>query len=382
MPGYVRQTRMAKRRGRPGPEVTISDEVRAALERYARGRTVSQALALRARIVLAAAAGKRQCEITRELKITDDTARKWVRRFAKAGIDGLSDIPKPNVHRKLDDERVEEVIRLTLASKPKGSTHWSTRKLAKEADVSQSSVSRIWRAFQLKPHRTETFTLSTDEFFVEKVRDIVGLYMSPPDHAIVLCVDEKSQIQALERTQPILPLVFGHSERATATYKRHGTTNLFAALDIKTGTVIGECYPLKRAAEFRRFLNRVDKEVPAKLDVHLVVDNSSIHNTPQIRRWLKRNPRFHMHFTPTYSSWLNLVERWFAKLTNDALRRGSHLDVCELRDAIDRYIAETNDDPRPFVWTKTADQIIASVARFCARTLEEAGALVSADSGH
>ena len=343
---------------------------------------MSQALALRSRIVLAAAAGQRHCEISRELKISDDTVRKWVRRFAKDGLGGLSDLPRPNIDRKLGDERVEEIVRLTLESKPKGSTHWSTRKLAREASVSQSSVSRVWRAFQLKPHRTRTFTLSTDDFFVEKVRDVVGLYMSPPDHAVVLCLDEKSQIQALERTQPILPLVFGQSERSTATYARHGTTNLFAALDIKTGKVIGECYPLKRAVEFRRFLNRVADQVPEKLDVHLVVDNSSIHNTPEIRRWLKRRPRFHMHFTPTYSSWLNLVERWFAKLTEDALRRGSHLDVGELRDAIEGYIEETNDEPKPFVWTKSADQIIASVARFCARTLDQAESLPSADSGH
>ena len=362
--------------------MTLTVEDREALERYARGRTVSHALAQRARIVLATAAGKRQRDIEQEVGLSDDTVRKWVRRYVSAGIAGLSDLPKPNVDRKLADERVEEVIRLTLESKPKGSTHWSTRKLAREANVSQSSVSRVWRAFQLKPHRTRTFTLSTDDFFVEKVRDIVGLYMSPPDHAVVLCLDEKSQIQALERTQPVLPLVFGQSERATATYERHGTTNLFAALDIKTGKVIGECYPLKRAAEFLRFLRRIDDEAPAKLDVHLVVDNSSIHNTPQIRRWLKRRPRFHMHFTPTYSSWLNLVERWFAKLTDDALRRGSHLDVRELRDAIEGYIEETNDEPKPFIWTKSADQIIASVSRFCARTLDQAEVLPSADSGH
>jgi transposase len=327
---------------------------------------------MRARIVLRVASGERQCVIARELGITDDTVRKWERRFAKAGICGLSDIPKPNVHRKLADERVEEIVRLTLESRPKGSTHWSTRKLARETAASQSSISRIWRAFHLKPHRTRTFTLSTDEFFVEKVRDIVGLYLSPPDHAIVLCLDEKSQIQALERTQPVLPLVFGQSERATATYQRHGTTNLFAALNIKTGKVIGECYALKRATEFRRFLGRVEQDVPAELDVHLVVDNSSIHNTPAIRQWLKRRPRFHLHFTPTYSSWLNLVERWFANLTDDALRRGSHLDTRELRDAIESYIQETNDDPKPFVWTKSADEIIASVARFCARTLDQA----------
>jgi len=372
---------MASRRGRRAQGVVLTEEDRETLERYARGRTVSQALALRSRIVLAAAAGKRQYVISGELKVTDDTVRKWVRRYIKAGIAGLSDIPKPNVHRKLADERVEEVVRLTLERTPRGSTHWSTRKLAKEAGVSQSSVSRVWRAFQLKPHRTRTFTLSTDEFFVEKVRDVVGLYMSPPDHAIVLCLDEKSQIQALERTQPVLPLVFGQSSRATATYKRHGTTNLFAALDLKTGKVIGECYPLKRAAEFLRFLKRIDTDVPSRLDVHLVVDNSSIHNTPQVRRWLKRHPRFHMHFTPTYSSWLNLVERWFAKLTQDALRRGSHLDVRELQQAIESYIAETNDEPKPFVWTKSADEIIASVARFCARTLDQAGLAIS-DSRH
>jgi transposase len=362
-------------------QLRLSVEDQATLVRYARGRTVSQALALRARIVLRCATGDRQCAIAEELGITDDTVRKWERRFATRGIAGLSDAPKPNVHRKLSDERVEEIVRLTLGSLPKGSTHWSTRKLAKKAGASQSSVSRVWRAFQLKPHRTRTFTLSTDDFFVEKVRDIVGLYMSPPDHAVVLCLDEKSQIQALERTQPILPLVFGQSERATATYARHGTTNLFAALDVKSGVVIGECYPLKRAAEFRRFLNRVDASVPAELSVHIVVDNSSIHHTPAIRRWLKNHPRFHIHFTPTYSSWLNLVERWFAKLTNDALRRSSHLDTRELRDAIELYIDETNDDPKPFTWTKTADEIIASVARFCARTLEQAIAQRSTDSG-
>jgi len=381
MGGCARQTRMAKLQRAIG-QLNLTAEDRATLERYARGRAVSQALALRARIVLRCATGERQCLIAQALGVTDDTVRKWERRFAKSGITGLSDVPKPNVHRKLADERVEEIIRLTLDSRPKGSTHWSTRKMSRMASVSQSSVSRVWRAFQLKPHRTRTFTLSTDDFFVEKVRDVVGLYMSPPDHAIVLCLDEKSQIQALERTQPILPLVFGQSARATATYARHGTTNLFAALDIRTGKVIGECYPLKRATEFRRFLNRVHDEVPPTLEVHLVVDNSSIHNTPAIRQWLKRHPRFHIHFTPTYSSWLNLVERWFAKLTNDALRRASHLDTAELCNAIEDYIAETNDEPKPFVWTKSADEIIASVARFCARTVEQAIPQRSTDSGH
>ena len=243
--------------------------------------------------------------------------------------------------------------------------------MAKQVGVSQSSVSRIWRAFQLKPHRSSTFTLSTDPFFTEKVRDIVGLYMNPPDNAVVLCVDEKSSVQALERTQPMLPLVFGQSPRATATYKRHGVTNLFAALNVATGKVIGACFPDKRATEFRRFLNEVDAEVPPALGVHVVVDNSSIHNTPAIRRWLKRHPRFFLHFTPTYSSWLNLVERWFANLTEQALRRGSHKSTSELKDAIHQYIEASNEAPKPFVWTKTADQILASVARFCARTLEQ-----------
>ena len=289
----------------------------------------------------------------------------------RQGIQGLSDVPRPNVHRKLQDDQVEHVIRLTLQTKPKGATHWSTRKLAKRAGVSQSSVSRLWRAFQLKPHRRQSFTLSNDDFFVEKVRDIVGLYMSPPEHAVVLCLDEKSQIQALERHQPTLPMALGQPERYTHTYLRHGTTNLFAALDVATGRVIGECYPRKRASEFRRFLNSVSEQVPRHTEVHVIVDNSSIHTGPTIRRWLKLHPTFHMHFTPTYSSWLNLVERWFAKLTADTLRRGSHANMRELQEAIGSFLEATNDDPKPFVWTKSADEILASVARHCHRTLAE-----------
>lgn len=362
-------------------EVTLSPEDEETLRRYARGRSVSHALATRARIILRCAKGELHRDIAAALEVDEDTVGKWRRRFAANGVDGLLDAPKPNVHRKLGDERVEEVIRLTLDSLPHGSTHWSTRKMSKKTGVSQSSVSRIWRAFELKPHRTRTFTLSTDNFFVEKVRDIVGLYMNPPDHAVVLCLDEKSQIQALERTQPILPLVFGQSERATATYARHGITNLFAALDVATGNVIGACYPRKRATEFVRFLRCVDDKVPADADVHLVVDNSSIHSAPPVKRWLGRHKRFHLHFTPTYSSWLNLVERWFANLTNDALRRGSHLSTRELQGAIERYITETNDDPKPFVWTKSADEIIASISRFCARTLEQAETRAITDSG-
>jgi transposase len=241
-----------------------------------------------------------------------------------------------------------------------------------QAGVSQSSVSRIWRAFRLKPHRTRTFTLSTDPFFTEKVRDIVGLYMNPPDNAVVLCVDEKPAVQALERTQPVLPLVMGQSPRSTATYTRHGVTNLFAVLNVATGRVIGACFPEKRATEFRRFLGTIEKELPGDLAVHVAVDNSSIHNAPTVRRWLKRHPRFQLNFTPTYSSWLNHVERWFANHTEQALRRSSHKSTAELEDAIGQYLEASNEHPKSFVWTKTADQILASVARLCARTIEQA----------
>jgi transposase len=358
-----------KAKGRPKAALVLSDEVRRDLERYAHRRTVSQGLGLRARIVLACSTGADNGRVAVDLGVTAQTVGKWRRRFIEQGVAGLSDSPRPNVHRKLSDDKVEQVIRATLETLPAGSTHWSTRKMAKRAGVSRSSVSRVWRAFQLKPHRHDTFTLSTDDFFVEKVRDIVGLYMNPPDHAVVLCADEKTQIQALQRTQPLLPMDFGQSVQRTHTYERHGTTNLFAALDIAAGTVIGECFPRKRAVEFRRFLSKVDAEMPAELSVHLVVDNSSIHGAPTVRRWLARHPRFHLHFVPTYSSWLNLVERWFGKLTEDALRRGSHTSTFELRGAIGSYIEATNDQPVPFVWTKTADQILASLARRCQRTL-------------
>lgn len=373
---------VAKRRGRPIEVLELTTEERETLERWARRRTVSQALAMRARMVLGCASGQLNGAVAKELKTTIQTVGKWRRRFVELRLDGLADVPRPNVHRKLSDDRVEELVRTTLQAKPEGATHWSTRKLAKQVGVSQSSVSRVWRAFQLKPHRRRTFTLSNDEFFVEKVRDIVGLYLNPPDHAVVLCMDEKSQIQALERRQPLLPLVFGQPERATATYTRHGTTNLFAALNVATGKVIGECYPRKRAVEFRRFLKRVDRDIPAELDVHIIVDNSSIHAAPEIRRWLQQHPRFRLHFTPTYSSWLNLVERWFAKLTDEALRRGNHVTTRQLQEAIERHIDASNDDPKPFVWTKTADEILASVARFCARTLEQADCDGFSDSGH
>jgi transposase len=358
-----------RKRGRPKFELVLSEADREDLVRYERGRTVSQALAQRARIVLRCAEGWNNKEVAAEVGLNRTTVGIWRRRFMRHGINGLSDSARPNVHRKLSDEKVEALVRLTLQTQPKGATHWSTRKLAKQLGVSQSSVSRVWRAFQLKPHRRRTFTLSNDNFFVEKVRDIVGLYMSPPEHAVVLCLDEKTQVQALERSQPLLPMTFGQPERYTPTYVRHGTTNLFAALDVATGKVIGECYPRKRAVEFRRFLTTVNESLPENMAVHVVVDNSSIHTAPTVRRWLRQHPNFHMHFTPTYSSWLNLVERWFASLTNDALRRGNHTSTRQLIDAIKCYLDATNEAPKPFVWTKSADDILAALARSCQRTL-------------
>lgn len=347
--------------------IDLTSEERETLERYERGRTVSQALALRARIVLRCATGVANKEVAAQLGITSHTVGKWRRRFAASRLNGLTDTPRPNVHRKLGDEKVELVVRMTLDALPKGCTHWSSRKMSDRAGVSQSSVSRIWRAFHLKPHRSKKYSLSTDDLFTEKVRDIVGLYMNPPDNAVVLCIDEKTQVQALSRLQPVLPMGMGYHEGITSSYTRHGTTNLLAALDTATGRIIGACYPRKRAIEFRQFLNLVDRSVPRELDVELVVDNQSVHAAPEIQRWLKKHPRFHMHFTPTYASWLNMVERWFGKLTQDALQRGHHASVDSLVDAIMHYIEATNDDPKPFVWTKTADEILASIARHCHR---------------
>jgi transposase len=349
--------------------VTLAEVERADLERWARGRTVSHWLVVRAQIVLACAAGKSPTDVAAELGVAVATVCKWKSRFLAGRLAALHDLPRPNVDRKLADEKVEELIRTTLQTTPKGQTHWSTRQLAAALGVSQSTVSRVWRAFKLQPHRQSTFTLSTDDFFVEKVRDVVGLYMSPPDNALVMCVDEKSQIQALERRQPVLPMIFGKPERTTPQYLRHGTTTLFAALDIATGEVIGECYKNHRAVEFRRFLNKIDKEVPADLEVHLVMDNYATHTTPAIQRWLKKHPRFHFHFVPTYSSWLNQVERWFALLAARAIKRGVHRSTRELEAAIREFIAHHNEDPKPFIWTKTANQIIAAVARHSQRVL-------------
>jgi len=353
--------------GRPIPVLRLTDDEREALERWTRRPTTAQALAQRARVILACASGRTNTRVARELRLTKQTVGKWRSRFVAARLDGLLDEPRPGAPRRISDAQVEQMVTLTLEATPREATHWSTRAMATRCGLSQSTVSRIWRAFGLQPHRTEAFKLSKDPLFVEKVRDIVGLYLNPPDRALVLCADEKSQIQALDRTQPLLPLRPGQVERRTPDYVRHGTTSLFAALDIKTGTVIGRCHRRHRAVEFRKFLDTIDAAVPPELDIHLVLDNYATHKTPLIRRWLSKRPRVHLHFTPTGASWINLVERWFATLTAKQIRRGVHRSTRALETAIIEYIAVTNEQPRPFRWTKTADEILASVERFCRR---------------
>jgi transposase len=350
--------------------IELSDVERVQLEAWMRRRTSAQALALRSRIVLAAADGLNNTEIAARLGINRNAAAKWRRRFAEHRLDGLTDEPRPGQPRKITDAKVEEVIVKTLETTPKDATHWSTRSLAREVGLNQSAVHRIWKAFGLQPHRQETWKLSKDPQFIDKVRDVVGLYLNPPERAVVLCVDEKSQIQALDRTAPILPMLPGTPQRATHDYKRSGTSSLYAALDIATGKVIGALHSRHRAIEFKKFLQTLDGEVPADLDVHLVLDNSSTHKTPAIKVWLAAHPRFVLHFTPTSSSWLNLVERWFAELTTKKLRRGAHTSVRALNADIRAWIDTWNDDPNPFVWTKTADQILDSIARYCNRINE------------
>jgi transposase len=359
--------------GRPAAEVVLSDEERELLERWARRPKSAQALALRCRIVLGCAAGETNLEVAARLGVSSRTVSKWRRRFAGRRLDGLHDEPRPGAPRTVSDADVERVIVKTLEETPADATHWSTRSMAGATGMSQSTVSRVWRAFGLKPHLTQSFKLSPDPFFVEKVRDIVGLYLNPPDGALVLCVDEKAQIQALDRTAPILPLRPGLPARATHDYRRNGTTNLYAALDVASGNVITGMSDRHRAVEFRTFLNQINRAVPAELDVHLVVDNSSTHKTPEIHRWLLRHPRFTLHFTPTYSSWLNIVERWFAELTNKWLRRGTHRSTKELEQSIQAWTNSWNENPRPFVWHKTADEIFDTLAAYCERI---------SDSGH
>jgi transposase len=348
-------------------EVVLSAAEREQLESWARRAKSAQALAQRSRIVLAAAEGLKNTEIAERFSLDHATVRKWRNRFAADRLDGLLDEPRVGRPRTVSDAQVEEVIVKTLEATPRDATHWSTRSMAVEVGLSQSAVARIWRAFGLQPHRQETWKLSKDPQFIEKVRDVVGLYLDPPERAVVLCVDEKSQIQALDRTAPILPMLPGTPQRATHDYKRSGTSSLYAALGITTGKVIGSLHSRHRAIEFKKFLQTLDREVPAELEVHVVLDNSSTHKTPAIQRWLAAHPRFVLHFTPTSSSWLNLVERWFAELTNKKLKRGAHRSVHELNKDIRDWIETWNDEPRPYVWTKTADQILESIRRYCGR---------------
>jgi transposase len=347
--------------------VVLSGDERETLERWARRPKTSQALALRSRIVLAAADGESSVDIAARLGCTASTVGKWRVRFAAGGLDGLHDEPRPGKPRTVTDDDVERVIVKTLEEQPVNATHWSTRSMASATGMSQTAVSKIWRAFGLKPHRVEDFKLSPDPLFIDKVRDVVGLYLNPPDAAVVLCVDEKTQVQALDRSAPILPLLPGTPARQTHDYKRNGVTNLYAALDVASGNVIADLTPRHRAEEFRRFLNLIDKTVPDHLDVHVIVDNSSTHKTPSIQRWLIRHPRFTLHFTPTYSSWLNLVERWFAELTTKWLKRNAHRSVKELVASIRTWITNWNHNPKPFVWHKTADEILDNLANYCQR---------------
>src|SRR5688572_23055512 len=369
---------MAKR-GRPTVRVTVSPSERTTLEQWARRRTTAQGLAQRAQIVLACAAGRSNSEVATDLRITRQTVGRWRRRFVEKRLDGLVDEPRSGTPRRLTDSQVEQVLTDTLERPPRGATHWSTRTLAKELALSHATVGRIWRAFGLQPHRSETFKLSNDPLFVEKVRDIVGLYMAPPDRALVLCVDEKSQIQALDRTQPLLPMRPGQAERRTHDYTRHGTTSLFAALDIATGAVIGRCYPKHRSSEFRRFLDQVEAAVPGDLDVHLVMDNYATHKTKPVRDWLAKRRRWHVHFTPTGASWINQVERFFALLTERQLRRGVHRSTAQLEADIRAFIELHNAQPKPFRWTKSADDILAAIQRFCLRS-QQIGRTI--ESGH
>ena len=361
----------------PSPKLVplnLSDDERRTLEAWSRRRKTAQALAERARVVLACAGGGSNSAVAAELGVSRDMVSKWRARFLEKRLAGLTDEPRPGRPRLIGDEQVEAVITATLELAPAGGdTHWSTRSMARSQGMSQSAVSRIWRAFGLKPHIVETWKLSTDPQFIEKVRDVVGLYMSPPENALVLCVDEKSQIQALDRTAPCLPMLPTTPARMTHDYVRHGTTSLFAALDLASGSVIAQPYRRHRHQEFLRFLKLIDAAVPKGLDLHLVLDNYATHKTPAIHQWLLKHPRFHLHFTPTSSSWMNLVERWFAELTNRKLRRSAHRSVVDLETDIRKWINEWNKDPKPFVWTKTADEILETLAAYCQRII---------DSGH
>jgi transposase len=351
--------------GRPVAALVLSAEEKAYLERQVRRHRVARSLSERCRIILRCADGLTSKAVGADLGVHEHTVGKWRRRFLKDRIDGLFDEARPGRPRSIDDDQVAAVIEHTLATTPHDATHWSIRSMAKQTGLSHTTIRRIWTAFGLQPHRSETFKLSTDPLFVDKVRDIVGLYLSPPDRALVLCVDEKSQIQALDREQPVLPMMPGMPERRTHNYVRHGTTSLFAALDVASGFVIGKCYKRHRASEFLDFLKEIDARVPDDLDIHVVMDNYATHKTPRIKAWLARRPRYHVHFTPTSASWINQVERWFAELTRKQIQRGVHTSVNQLEADIRAFIEAHNADPKPYRWTKSADEILASVKRFC-----------------
>jgi transposase len=345
----------------------LTEDEREQLVRWSRRAKSAQFLALRSRIVLACADGLDNTQVAERLGVVPATVGKWRRRFVTDRLDGLFDEPRPGGPRSISDEQIEQVIVATLERSPKDATHWSRASMAAETGLSKSTIGRVWRAFSLKPHLVDTFKLSTDPLFIEKVRDVVGLYLDPPERALVLCVDEKSQIQALDRSAPVLPMMPGMPQRRTHDYVRAGTTTLFAALDVASGQIIGSLHRRHRAVEFKKFLATIDSRVPADLDVHLICDNLSTHKTAAIERWLTAHPRFHLHFTPTSSSWLNQVERWFGLLTDKQLRRGVHKSVPALEKDIRSWIKTWNEDPRPFVWTKTADEILERLNSYLQR---------------
>src|SRR5262245_16095590 len=363
------------RTGRPKKTLILTETERQELQSMAHRARTTPALAQRARVILACAEGQNNCQVARRLRVSATTVWKWRSRFVSKRVAGLLDEPRPGAPRQIGDEKIEDVIVRTLESTPRGATHWSTRSMAKATGYSHMTISRVWRAFGLQPHRSETFKLSSDPLLIEKVRDVVGLYVNPPEHAVVLCVDEKSQIQALDRTQPLLPMQPGQTERRTHDYARHGTTSLFAALNVATGEVIGRCLRRHRHQEFLKFLNEIDANVPKEpgVEIHLVMDNYGTHKSPAVKRWFLRHPEYHLHFTPTSSSWLNQVERFFAEITEKRIRRGAFRSVGALEQAIKEYLEDHNRNPRPFVWTADADLILGRVKAICQRT---------SDSGH